>query len=78
MSLAAAGDLIVVIDNGGSDGFFAVNARGRLVRKDDHDWWALLPTGLWCVGREHSNFVVLRKPASTVPQALAARSLSHA
>ncbi len=78
MTMAAAGDLIVVIDNGGGDGFFAVNARGRLVCHDDQDWWALLPTGLWCVGAERSNFVVLRQPLSAAPQTLAARSLSHA
>ena len=78
INMAAAGDLIVVTDNGGGDGFCAVNARGRLVCHDGSDWWALLPAGLWCVGREHANFVVLRQPGSTAMQALLARSPSHA
>ena len=54
----------MVTDNGGEGGFFAANAEGRLVCFDGEDWWALLPTGLWCVGGERSSFVVINEPAA--------------
>lgn len=55
---ASAGDSIRITDNGGEEKFFSLNDRGVLAFFDGDDWWAYLPTGLWCVGKAGRNFKV--------------------
>ncbi len=58
--MANAGDPIQIVDNGADDTFFAVKARGVLAFFDGEDWWSYMASGLLCIGKEGSNFIVYR------------------
>ena len=57
---------MVIVGNGGGDEFFANATLGLLAFFDNEDWWAFLPTGLWCVGVAGRDFRVIRS-ASAAP-----------